>query len=89
MDSRPRAAVARLDARGGELVDMLLPLLSPTPPPTMLSLLLLLLFHNRPKELRVLMIGIVDDGRKENASIVLQKGLMDIKLAIMAMAQPA
>ena len=48
MDNRPRAAVARLDARGGELVDML-PLLSPTPP-TLLSLLLLLLFHNRPKE---------------------------------------
>jgi hypothetical protein len=35
------------------------------------------------------MIGIVEDGRKENASIILQNGLMDIKLAIMVMAQPA
>ena len=37
----------------------------------------------------MLMIGIVEDGRKENASIILQNGLMDIKLAIMVMAQPA
>jgi hypothetical protein len=56
MDKRPRAAVARLDARGGELVGDDEPLddddcvlsLPPAPPP--LSSLLLLLLHSIPKE---------------------------------------
>ena len=56
MDKRPRAAVARLDARGGELVGDDVPLddddcvlsLPPAPPP--LSSLLLLLLHSIPKE---------------------------------------
>jgi len=56
MDKRPRAAVARLDARGGELVGDDVPLddddcvLSLPPAPSPLSSLLLLLLHNIPKE---------------------------------------
>ena len=56
MDKRPRAAVARLDARGGEFVGDDVPLddddcvLSLPPAPSPLSSLLLLLLHSIPKE---------------------------------------